>query len=401
MEDKMILEIALTQIAEINKRYDEIAHITGENFNIFNILGLTSDETRHSKILAMLLNPKGPHNKGTAFLKYFLKYIPKDIRGLKDFPCEEVSVECEYFIPYNEKYRKAGRIDIVITDNTQKKQIFIENKIYAGDQDNQLSRYKEYNPKSELIYLTLDGKEASKESVNDLKKEQYHRMSYEYHILKWLKKCKRNSVDQPFLRETINQYILLIKQLTGQARSNQMNDEILNVVTKDANTVSAFFSVNMNDLIRHVIKTKFIPALEKVAKDNKLELSVDHDDYFADGWGFYLKGSEWKKIQLGFLFTYLKDPWYGILTVDKNGVRSQVSAESLLKQEMIEDIKNRGFKILNEPSWILRKEEFGNYKDWKNRDVIIKLCSPDNDVIKTINDKIHELLDMIKGNSDL
>ena len=33
----------LHQVAEINKRYEEIAEITGENFNIFKIMGVETN----------------------------------------------------------------------------------------------------------------------------------------------------------------------------------------------------------------------------------------------------------------------------------------------------------------------------------------------------------------------
>ena len=34
--------------------------------------------------------------------------------------------------------------------------ILIENKIGAGDQDNQMKRYREFDPKANLFYLTLE-----------------------------------------------------------------------------------------------------------------------------------------------------------------------------------------------------------------------------------------------------
>mgnify|MGYP000526485501 CR=1 FL=1 len=49
----------LQQVSIIKKKYDEIAKITGENFNIFSIMRAESDEVRtHSRIIADFLNPK-------------------------------------------------------------------------------------------------------------------------------------------------------------------------------------------------------------------------------------------------------------------------------------------------------------------------------------------------------
>jgi hypothetical protein len=54
-------ELLLQNVGTIVKKYQELAHITGENFNVFNILGLGTDELSHSKILANLLNVQGSH----------------------------------------------------------------------------------------------------------------------------------------------------------------------------------------------------------------------------------------------------------------------------------------------------------------------------------------------------
>jgi hypothetical protein len=57
-----------------NKRIEQ-----GETFNIFNILGLRSEEVRlHSALIAELLNPKGRHGCASLFLKSFLKTIEVD-----------------------------------------------------------------------------------------------------------------------------------------------------------------------------------------------------------------------------------------------------------------------------------------------------------------------------------
>lgn len=48
----------------------------GENFNIFNILGVTSDETRtHSAFIAELLDPSGSHGLGNQFLQSFVDTV--------------------------------------------------------------------------------------------------------------------------------------------------------------------------------------------------------------------------------------------------------------------------------------------------------------------------------------
>ena len=69
----------LTQIHVIQKKYDDIAEITGENFNIFKILKLEAHEVKtHSAFLAELLNPMGSHSLKDAFLKLFIEIVVSD-----------------------------------------------------------------------------------------------------------------------------------------------------------------------------------------------------------------------------------------------------------------------------------------------------------------------------------
>lgn len=66
----------LNQVTLINKKYDDIAFITGERFNIFQILGLSTSEVRlHSAFIAELLNPKGTHGLGDVFLRLFIELL--------------------------------------------------------------------------------------------------------------------------------------------------------------------------------------------------------------------------------------------------------------------------------------------------------------------------------------
>ena len=104
----------------------------GERFNVFQICGVDHYEVKHSAIIARILDPKGNHGQGDKFLKIFLQII-KDSTGIDTTSC---SVNTEYVT--NE-----GRIDILIEDKTGKG-IIIENKIYAGDQSEQLKRYDKF-----------------------------------------------------------------------------------------------------------------------------------------------------------------------------------------------------------------------------------------------------------------
>ena len=72
---KSILSL-LNQVDTIAKHSEELSKLNGENFNIFSILGLESNENRtHSNFIAALLNPKGSHGLSNVFLDLFIKHI--------------------------------------------------------------------------------------------------------------------------------------------------------------------------------------------------------------------------------------------------------------------------------------------------------------------------------------
>lgn len=212
MNNSNDLELLLRGLNKEFKHQREVARITGEQFNIFSILNVESKEVRtHSAFLSELLNPEGTHLQGDLFLKSFLKEI-----GVKNFETLNSKVFKELYLgPVTDS--TGGQVDILIRDidgNT----ICIENKIYAGDQDNQVLRYCNYNKKKNTVfYLTLFGDKPDDKSALGLDEgDHYHLISYRDHILPWLKRCQEQAINVPMLREAIHQYELLIKKLTHQ-----------------------------------------------------------------------------------------------------------------------------------------------------------------------------------------
>ena len=64
----------ISKIVEREKTQQEEKRKRGENFNIFDVLGLSTSEVRlHSAFLAELLNPNGNHGLGNQFLEAFLQ----------------------------------------------------------------------------------------------------------------------------------------------------------------------------------------------------------------------------------------------------------------------------------------------------------------------------------------
>ena len=241
----------LQQVSIIQNKYNEIAKITGENFNIFSVMRSESDEVRtHSRIIAEFLNPKGMHNQGSVFLKLFFEEVEAltDIKPNFDYENAQILLE-EHAGRIYEDYSEGGFIDIIIKDSIN--QVVIENKIFAGDQKGQLLRYKNKYPNCKLIYLTLNGKSPSELSYKikngqELKLEDIILLSYKNVIKNWIEKCLQKTVTLPIIRETLIQYLHLIKKLTNQTTNNKMEKEILELISKDDNSFKSAKIISEN-----------------------------------------------------------------------------------------------------------------------------------------------------------
>lgn len=297
----------LQQVSIIQKKYNEIAKITGENFNVFSIMRAESDEVRtHSRIIAELLNPQGSHSQGSVFLQLFFQEIVSlnDILDNFDYDNAKVLVE-EHIGAINKNYSEGGFIDIVIKDS--KNQVVIENKIYASDQKGQLLRYKNKYPDCKLIYLTLDGKKPSEssykiENVQELKLDDIILVSYKVIIKEWLEKCLEKSYSLPIIRETLVQYLYLIKKITNLSRNQNMEKEILdNILNNPQNTESALIiaGIGVEKIRFEICKRLFSQIQSRVGNDL---ITENYDDKVPFG-----------NVESGMWFSKDKDFKIGVL----------------------------------------------------------------------------------------
>lgn len=230
------IETLLKDVNELVKHNNEITRLKGENFNVFSILGMESAENKtHSAFLCELLNPGGAHLKETIFLKLFLQEVGCE----REWNYDNIKVVPEYHIDTIDlKNKTGGRIDIYISDGTNA--LSIENKIYAGDQEAQIERYCNFNKENNKVYyLNLHGTEPDEKSKGKLNEgEDFKIISYSEHILDWLTLCLKESADSPILRETIKQYIILIKKLTGKLTDSYMEQELRNKIYQNLESAS-------------------------------------------------------------------------------------------------------------------------------------------------------------------
>lgn len=288
--------LELLRFTATQRRYaDALAQATGEHFNIFQILRVGHLEvTTHSPILAELLNPKGRHGQGAAFLRLFLARFE-----LGGFDAVTAKVTKEVHIgPKTDE--SGGRIDIVVKDG-KGATIFIENKIYAPDQHNQIRRYSNANPQAELFYLTLNGKEPG--NCQDVPKLRC--ISYAGHILAWLRDCRKEAACAHAVREIISQYIHLIQELTHQNTSALMNQELIKAVLKDEESFLAYTALyNAERDIRAEILNTLLEKLDVVAREFGLQLERPVRELSQKDGGFYFSTPELQanNLRIGFEF---------------------------------------------------------------------------------------------------
>ena len=91
------------------EKYEQIRKEKGDNYNLFQVINMTSDETRiHSAMIADLLNPEGLHQMGDIFLKLFINKLNQQFKLYKDFDLSSPNVECEKYIGTISENKDAG-----------------------------------------------------------------------------------------------------------------------------------------------------------------------------------------------------------------------------------------------------------------------------------------------------
>ncbi len=372
------------------------------------MLGLSTNEVRtHSAFLCELLNPKGKHGYKDVFLKLFLelqkeKYKENEefINRFSDLDTSYSTVSPESYIGLiNDDETEGGRIDILIKDNKYNT-IIIENKIYAWDQPYQLVRYNNAYPRAPIFYLTLNVSKPSSNSKGQLVEgKDYVCISYKEDIKDWLEKCKEKAVNHAILRETLTQYINLIKYLTGQTINDSMTKEIVEKIAKSAENIDSTFIVaaSLNPLLFHLLSV-FKIQIHEIAKD--LNLVVGDDDIRfekREAFGAVFSHPEgWNNFRIGFCFE--KDGsngfFYGICHKElKPGTQEDIKRiQTAMKEKPDEDVdckyeKWQWFKFFEDP--------YRNWENWNNPIPWREIAN--GEMKKKIEERVKDILNKTQG----
>ncbi len=201
---------------------------TPGTMNVAEIMNRHHLENQHSNIIAFLVNPTEIHNH-PEYGSLFLNLLKEKGLGIEG---NEV-----YKVFRENSTDELRRMDIFI--ETDSDFIIIENKINAGDQENQIKDYVEYVKKQYevtnnvfVVYLTKFGVDPSENSIsteqlNVLKKnKQYISLSYSEDVLKWLSQLTVKE-NEDVLKSGIIQYTDVVKVISNQREKGfNMNSEI-------------------------------------------------------------------------------------------------------------------------------------------------------------------------------
>lgn len=219
---------------ELNKFKEKQQKQKERGLNDYNLLTTVLneyDEVRlHSRVIGSLLDINGLHYQKELFLEKFMEILK--------------ITEFEFNIEESNLFLEYQNIDLYLTDGI--KHIIIENKIYAGDQKNQIKRYYDtikdenkdlgYNDIL-VIYLSIDRTKPSSYSLgnliiednyifdNDEKIAIFKNINYKNEILNWLDDCLHEIQNITNLNESIQQYKNVVEKITNNYKEKVMSQK--------------------------------------------------------------------------------------------------------------------------------------------------------------------------------
>ena len=160
-------------------------------FNLFDVLKIERRENQHSALLAWLLDPHGSHGLRDYFLRRFLSQVAVEAYKREISDITPLSVD-GWDLDNVEVVTERHNIDILLIGQTDGFVCLVENKIGAGEHDDQLARYLEIVERQYEglyafpIFLTPDGRKPG--SVKDA--ERYVPFDY-FRVAKLIERTLR------------------------------------------------------------------------------------------------------------------------------------------------------------------------------------------------------------------
>lgn len=333
------------------------------NISLINDLRLSTNihETAHSRILYKLLCAHGKEKR--QFLQSFLESVGLDIK----LEIDEVKIKIE-----------SEHIDVLIYDEL--KYIIIENKVnHACDQDRQLIRYIDQLSDKDVYVLYLVRFENDKDpSENSLPAERrqelkengkYKKISYQTHILKWLRRCKGIDIDNELLKSALIQYCNYIEDLfkekeymNGNDASNikkiffeQTDSKDYVTLLKNTNDLQSKLTdvCDTLDKYKSYLCSEYLDMFKKSTGVNEARVNSSYEIEF---------GLEISNVKIKFIYDFLNLKhygyiWFGVMypltTYDGKSIDSNLSRSIEEKMKSLPE----GYEL----------EDFDNYETCANK----------------------------------
>ncbi len=353
-------------ILKLKKNTQSLNRQFDDSFTVFSALGFEEKELKHCQIIYSLLNPKGKHGFGDAFLREFFKIV------MDNEKYESATVKSEYDIRSEDN---SGRIDLYI--KTANACYPIEVKINADDQETQIYRYHKFAKESNknkftVFYLTLNGKPPKPKSINGMTDEDLNSVkciSFRKDILSWLRICAELAYQarKISIYGAIRQYTTLIEKLTiKQQEMEAQEDVFMNSIIEVMALSDQYFEAakfiaenfkkvqpqKMNSLLENIKK-----HLTKKGLDFDQKVSSSEDFYLGKNHYVQLKfklGSLCDDISLKLIFEIVKNGnerfYYGVVPEFANFF-TDGKYDPKKHCELIQERKNDIASIFNNDDW--------------------------------------------------
>jgi hypothetical protein len=230
----------------------------------------------HSPFLRDLLDPYGSHGQGLLFLKSFLEMIGRNARRCDfqwSYRWPDIETDgAEDWIVLGEH----GKIDISIRNRKQRVLIFIENKIDAQEQYNQLTRYQERLGQERHSYdhrlLTFLSPAGYKpiSGVPDV------HITYEVDMSTWIEDAMRQvPTTAVSLMGNLCQYVEVIRSIRSERVGTMADKELIDLIMKPENIIYAWDIYDCMGSAEKALYLRFWDGVETSLVDSLKKLNLD------------------------------------------------------------------------------------------------------------------------------
>lgn len=310
-------------------------------------------------------------------------------------------------------------IDVLIYDGTR--YVIIENKVnHACDQDRQIETYIRSLHGKDVYVLYLvrsdNDKDPSEDSLSTERRQElvkdgkYKKISYQTHILNWLRECKDTDFDHELLKSALVQYCNYIEELFKGIEI--MNDTDANNIKNifwgqtDLNDSVTLFN-NTNELQSKIkcayeildeykcfLCTKFLEEFKEQTGINEARINSSYEIEF---------GLEISNVKIKFIYDFLNLKHYGYIwfgvkypltTYDGESINSFLSIDIDGKMKSLPE----GYEL----------EDFDNYETCANKEFksfycakgyFCKYCKDNKTAVEEIK-KYKEKIESLRTNNN-